>query len=111
LKKILFVCSRNRRRSPTAEQIFGNRSDCEVSSAGLAPDAEEMLSPEIIQWAEMIFVMEKKQRAKLSQQFSPHLKNKRVICLDIADNYEFMQPELIDLLLAKVEPFLSGNSF
>jgi predicted protein tyrosine phosphatase len=103
------VCSRNRRRSPTAESLFSGRDDCEVSSAGLAPDAEEPLSPEIIEWAEMIFVMDKKQRAKLAQKFSAHLKNKRVICLDIPDNYEFMQPELIELLLAKVEPFLPKN--
>jgi len=106
LKNLLFVCSRNRRRSPTAEQLFAGRDDCEVASAGLASDAEEILSSEDIDWADIIFVMEKKQRAKLSQRFSAHLKNKRVVCLDIPDDYEYMQPELVDLLRAKVARYL-----
>jgi predicted protein tyrosine phosphatase len=103
------VCGRNRKRSPTAEQIFSERENCRVSSAGLAPDAEEIVSLEIIEWADIIFVMEKKQRTKLTQNFSAHLQNKRVICLDIPDNYEFMQPELIELLVRKVEPFLLSS--
>ena len=111
MKNILFVCSRNKKRSPTAEQIFSGRENCHVSSAGLAPDAEEMISIEIVEWADIIFVMEKKQRTKLTQNFSRYLQNKRVICLDIPDNYEFMQPALIQILLRKVEPFLSEIEF
>ncbi len=106
MKNLLFICSRNRRRSPTAEHLFAGRDDCEVASAGLAPDAEELLSVEEIEWADLIFVMEKKQRAKLSQRFAAHLKNKRVACLDIPDDYEYMQPELVDLLRARVDPYL-----
>ena len=108
MRKILFVCSRNRRRSPTAEAVFSERDDCEVSSAGLAPDAEETLSPETIEWADLIFVMDKKQRAKLKRNFAAHLKNKRVICLGIPDDYDFMQSELVELLKAKVAPFLQN---
>ena len=109
MKNILFVCSRNRRRSPTAEQLFAGRDDCEVASVGLASDAEELLSIEDIEWADIIFVMEKKQRAKLSQRFSAHLKNKRVVCLDISDDFDYMQPELIALLETKVRAILPSS--
>ena len=103
---MLFVCSRNRLRSPTAEHIFSDNPNFEVSSAGLNPDAEEILSSETVQWADLIFVMEKSQRVKLNRRFAKFLKGKRVICLDIPDDFDYMQPELVALLKAKVTPFL-----
>jgi predicted protein tyrosine phosphatase len=106
MKKVLFVCSQNRLRSPTAEQIFSTRSGIECTSAGLNHDAENPLTPELIDWADIIFVMEKAHRNKLSSKFKKHLNNKRVICLDISDEYELMDPILIKLLNAKVERHL-----
>ena len=100
------MCSRNRLRSPTAEQIFSDDPNLEVSSAGLNPDAEEILSSELVEWADLIFVMEKPQRTKLNRRFAKFLKGKRVICLDIPDDFDYMQPELVALLKAKVTPFL-----
>ena len=65
-----------------------------------------MLSVEQIQWATVIFVMEKAHRNKLSRRFRQHLNGKRVICLGIPDEYDYMQPELVQLLKAKVSPHL-----
>ena len=106
MKKALFLCSRNRRRSPTAEQIFSMWPNVETDSAGLAPDAEVPLSVEQIEWADIIFVMEKAHRSRLARRFRNALKGKRVICLDIPDNYEFMEPALVRLLEAKAGPAL-----
>ena len=107
MKRVLFVCSRNRLRSPTAEQVFSSRDDLEVSSAGLDADADNPLTPELVEWADVIFVMEKAHRTKLSQRFKPYLKTARVICLGIPDDYAFMDPALVKLLDARVSPFLS----
>lgn len=71
LMKLLFICSRNRLRSPTAEAVFSEYAGLEVDSAGLDRDAENLLSSEAIQWAEIIFVMEPAHRRKLSQNFQP----------------------------------------
>ena len=106
MKKALFICSQNRLRSPTAEQVFANWPGVETDSAGLGGDASVPLSPEQIHWASMIFVMEKAHRSRLQQRFRAHLNGKQVICLDIPDNYEYMQPELVALLEAKVGNFL-----
>jgi predicted protein tyrosine phosphatase len=106
VKRVLFVCGRNRLRSPTAEQIFGARRDIEVASAGLNPDADNPLTPEQVEWADLIFVMEKAHRTKLSTRFKANLKGKRVVCLDIPDNYSFMEPALVKLLNTKVPRFL-----
>ena len=100
-KRILFLCSRNRLRSPTAERVFADRADIEVASAGLSSDADEPCTAELVAWADLIFVMEKTHRRKLSRQFGRVLKA-RVVCLDIADDYDFMAPELVALLRARV---------
>jgi predicted protein tyrosine phosphatase len=105
MKRVLFICSQNRLRSPTAEQVFSNRAGFEVASAGVSPDAETTVSPELLQWADVIFVMERAHRNKLSEKFSAHLKSKRIICLDIPDEFEYMDPALVRLLEAKVGPF------
>lgn len=105
--RALFICSQNRLRSPTAEQVFSIWPNVETDSAGLGNDAEVRLSIEQIEWATIIFVMEKAHRNKLSKQFKPHLNGKRVICLDIPDDYDYMQPELVRLLESKVKSFLS----
>jgi predicted protein tyrosine phosphatase len=107
MKNILFVCGRNRRRSPTAESVFGNHPNVEVASAGTNPDADTPLSAELVEWADIIFVMEKSHRRKVSAQFRLSLKNARVVCLDIPDEYEFMDSELIQILKSKVTRFLA----
>jgi predicted protein tyrosine phosphatase len=106
MMRALFICSQNRLRSPTAEQIFSTWPGVETDSAGLGADANVPLSPEQIAWATIVFVMEKAHRNKLSAKFKRHLNGQRVICLDIPDDYEFMQPELVKLLQAKVGKFL-----
>jgi predicted protein tyrosine phosphatase len=106
LKIILFICSQNRLRSPTAEQVFADYPGLEVSSAGTSHDAENPLTAELVSWADIIVVMEKQHRAKLQRRFRSALRGQRVICLDIPDDYAFMQPELIELLKVRMERHL-----
>ena len=106
MKRALFICTQNRLRSPTAEHVFATWPDVETDSAGLGNDADVPLSSEQIAWANIIFVMEKAHRNRLSRNFRAHLNGKRVICLDIPDDYEYMQAELVRLLEAKAGKFL-----
>ena len=106
MKNVLFVCSQNRLRSPTAEQIFSRRENIEVESAGTNHDADNPLTEVLVAWADIIFVMEKAHRAKLQRRFRAALKKARVICLDIPDDYELMDPELIRLLEVRVSRYL-----
>ena len=102
MKNVLFVCSQNRLRSPTAEQVFSKRRDIEVASAGTNHDADNPLTSELVSWADLIFVMEKTHRTKLQKKFRSSLKGARIICLDIPDDYAFMGPELVRLLETRV---------
>jgi predicted protein tyrosine phosphatase len=103
---LLFVCSRNRLRSPTAEAVFATEPGVEAASAGLNHDADTPLTPDLVDWADIVFVMERSHRRKLSQRFGRHLGGRRVVCLDIPDRYEFMDLELVRLIEARVRPHL-----
>jgi predicted protein tyrosine phosphatase len=106
MKHILFICGKNRWRSPTAEEIFAAHPGVACLSAGLSHDAAVPVSVELIQWAALIFVMEKEHKSKLSARFKAELAGKRVVCLGIADNYRFMDAALVTLLRRKVTPHL-----
>ena len=107
MKHVLFLCSQNRLRSPTAEAIFSNIEGFDVKSAGLNNDAIVPTSPELIEWADYIFVMEKSHRNKLQKKYKKHLNKQRVICLDIPDEYEYMDEGLIYMLRQRLGVFFT----
>ena len=96
----------NRWRSPTAEQVFAEHPGIECASAGLNHGADNPLTSELIEWADLIFVMERDHKTKLAKGFKQHLGGKRVVCLNIPDKYRFMDPTLVDQLNTKVTGFL-----
>lgn len=99
---LLFVCSENRLRSPTGEEVFSKYEGINAIGAGTNNDAETTVSGDLIEWADIIFVMEKSHRNKIAKKFKDMLKDKKVVCLDIADNYDYMDPLLVRLLKNKV---------
>jgi predicted protein tyrosine phosphatase len=103
---LLFICGKNKLRSPTAEAVFSLRAGVETDSAGINADAEILVSEEQIHWSDIIFVMENSHRSKLTEKFSSALKGKRVVCLDIPDKFEYMQPDLVELLQIKVGKYI-----
>jgi predicted protein tyrosine phosphatase len=109
VKHILFLCIQNRLRSPTAESIFADIDGFEVRSAGLNNDAIVSTSPELIEWADYIFVMEKSHRNKLQKKYKKQLNKQRVICLDIPDEYEYMDEGLINILKQRLGVFFTNT--
>lgn len=106
MKNVLFICSQNRLRSPTAEAVFADYPGVECSSAGTNNDAINPLSAELVIWADLIFVMEHTHRNKLQTKYKKHLGKAKVICLDIPDDYDYMDPDLIRILQSKVSRHL-----
>ena len=92
---LLFICSRNKWRSPTAERIWKNHPDFNTRSAGTSHNAKKTVSPTDIRWADKIFVMEKKHKNRLLAKFRRLLEYKLIHILDIPDEYGYMDPELI----------------
>ena len=105
-KNVLFLCSANRLRSPTAEHVFADWPNIETDSAGLDDSASVVVSPEQLKWADIIFVMENRQRSRLSRKHRKHMNGQRVITLGIPDDYEYMNPVLMKLLETKAGSFL-----
>lgn len=105
---VLFVCTQNRLRSPTAERVFADWPGVQTASAGLGSDAEVAVSNALLEWADLVIVMEQVHRKRLSARFRSVLGDTPVVCLGIPDDYAFMAPELVQLLRAKVPQFLLG---
>jgi predicted protein tyrosine phosphatase len=96
--KILFVCSRNKRRSLTAETIFKIDPAWDVRSAGTEDAARIKVTAGLLGWADVVVVMEKRHKERLRQKFPEEFAAKPCVCFFIADDYEFMDAALIELL-------------
>ena len=107
MKNLLFICSRNQWRSPTAEEIWRKKPGVNVRSAGTSPKAKKTVSSADIRWADVIFVMEKKHKNRLAAEFTRMLERKVIHVLDIPDEYKYMDPELISELEAGVNVYLN----
>ena len=106
MKRLLFVCSQNLLRSPTAEKVFDSMGNIQAHSAGLNTGATIPVTEELINWASLIVVMEKHHMNKLRKKFHANLLGKRIVCLNIPDDYAYMDEELIQLLKGKMARYL-----
>ena len=105
--KVLFVCSMNQWRSPTAEKIYADKPLVQARSAGTRKRAKNPVKSGDLKWADIVIVMELKHRQRLLAGFPGEMRFKEVHVLDIPDEYKFMDPELVDVLRASVDPILT----
>lgn len=106
MPNVLFVCARNKWRSPTAEKVFARLPGINVASAGLSPKSPRRLGVKQLQWADMIYVMEDEHKKRIIRDYSAAYDLPPIQSLDIADEYEFMDSELVERLRNEVEPLL-----
>jgi predicted protein tyrosine phosphatase len=108
--RVLFVCRLNRHRSATAERLFCKRQDLDVRSAGTSEDAMVWINERMLDWADLIFVMDDDQQRKLKEMFPEHPALQRAVCLDIPDIFGFNDPELVQLLQERVQRTLDATN-
>ena len=104
--KVLFVCTSNRLRSPTAQAVFAGHPGLEVRSAGMDSTSPGPLTAELVLWADLIFVMETGHREKIRKKFKKRPSDANIVNLGIPDEYDRDQPELIELLERRAGPRL-----
>jgi predicted protein tyrosine phosphatase len=102
---VLFVCSGNKLRSPTAEKVFSNVFN--TRSAGTSKNSKRQLNIDDIKWSDQIFVMEEKHKQRILSSFPRAMEFKRIEVLNILDNYKYMQNDLISILKEKVNLYSS----
>ena len=105
--KALFLCSRNKWRSLTAEKIFYGINGLDVRSAGTENNARVKVTSGHIGWADIIFVMEKKHLRRIQEKYGDILSDKKIVILDISDDYTFMDEELIEILESRVSEYIN----
>lgn len=106
---LLFVCSRNQWRSPTAEAIYARREGVRVRSRGVAASARRRLTAADLVWADLVFVMEECHADRIEEAFPAEARSKRLLVLDIPDEFRFMDPELVEMISQAVEPTLATH--
>ncbi|WP_223807097.1 low molecular weight protein tyrosine phosphatase family protein [Montanilutibacter psychrotolerans] len=106
VRNVLFVCSRNQWRSPTAEQVWKRHPAVRARSAGTSPNARRPISAADVQWADVIVVMENKHRDRVVAQFAWLVEHKAIHVLGIPDEYKYMDPELMEELTQSVGALL-----
>lgn len=104
LSNLLFICSKNRWRSPTAELLFKNHHEHQARSAGTSDKARIKVSRKLIDWADVIFVMEYRHFDIVKQRF--RFENQKIVILDIPDDYRFGDTELIGILKIALADYL-----
>lgn len=102
---LLFICSRNQWRSPTAEKVYSQKG-FSARSAGTSPNSRRTITANDIRWATHIFVMEKKHKQRVVAKFNRLIEYKKIVVLDIPDEYQFMDEELVSILNDSVEHHL-----
>jgi predicted protein tyrosine phosphatase len=103
---LLFVCTECRLRSPTAERVFADHPGVTAIAAGTNHDAATPVSGDLIEWADIILVMEEAHRSRMTTRFGEQLRGKKLVVLGIPDRFGYMHPELVALLEQRVAPYL-----
>ena len=106
MANLLFICSKNQWRSPTAELLFKNHLSHQAQSAGTSEKARIRVNQKMLDWADVVFVMERKHSELLKQRFPLAVTVKRPVILDIADDYRFNNPQLIEILKTRLSDYL-----
>lgn len=102
----LFICSRNRLRSPTAEDVFSTWEGIEAISAGTNHDAPTTVTGDLLAWADVVFVMERSHQDVLNRRFGKLLRGTKIVCLAIPDDFARGDPVLVRLLVDRAGPWL-----
>jgi predicted protein tyrosine phosphatase len=108
-ERILFLCTANVDRSPTAADLYAGDPRYEVRSAGLAPFARVPVDRELLNWADRVFVMDEKReghRTLLRVRF-PDV-SRQVVDLDVEDLWRRGHPQLVRLLRRRLKPHLGA---
>jgi protein-tyrosine phosphatase len=106
-ERILFVCTANVDRSPTAEDLYRFDPRYEVRSAGLAAYATRALDLDLVNWADRVFVMSERcdrHRSLFAVRFPGF--DRPLIDLDVEDRWSRGDPELVKLLRKRLGPHL-----
>ena len=100
------MCSQNKRRSLTAEKVFNTVNRHEVRSAGTETNSRIKVTAGLLGWADIIFCMKKKHVRRVKDKYYDIVTDKKIVCLNIPDDYEYMDESLIELLEASLYGYL-----
>jgi predicted protein tyrosine phosphatase len=108
--KLLFVHARGDPSRSFPEQVLNG--DPRVAFRTVSLGDEELSAPEeeVISWADVIVVMEKRMRHIIRRRFKPAGRTKRVVCLHLPEQYDMQDPTYLRLFRERIEVYLAKLS-
>lgn len=96
-RRVLCLCSAGMLRSPTAANVLHQEYGYNTRAAGVTEEyALVPVDDVLFAWADEIVCVEKAIQIALADKFN--IKDKRVVVLNIPDNFEWNDPNLRDLI-------------
>ena len=93
-RNVLFVCTANQQRSPTAEELYRNDRRFNVRSAGTSTLSRQPVSRELLEWADLVVVMEERHAHAIGERFPGEAAKARMVVLGIPDVFQYMDSTL-----------------
>lgn len=107
MQHVLFVCGRGRRRSRTAADLYRDDPRVAVRHGGVGAASRRRVSAGDLVWADLVLVMEPEHKRHLVARFGRDVPS--IVVLDVPDIYGPMDPELVAMLRAAIEPLLGRS--
>lgn len=103
-KRVLCVCSAGLLRSPTAAFVLSSEPyRFNTRAAGITPEfALVPVDDVLLEWADEIVCMSFEQAEELKSRVNP-LTNKKIVCLDIPDQFAYRDPKLIEMIRSRYD--------
>jgi len=103
-KKVLTVCSVNMLRSPTmAHVLSADPYNFNTRSAGTAECALIPVTEDLLMWCDEVVCADTEHALWIRNKMMEWMIDKPIIDLKIPDNYEYRNPELIELIKERYE--------
>ena len=98
-KRVLTVCSANMLRSPTIAHILSaDPYNFNTRSAGTEPYALIPVTEDLLMWADEVVCADTEHALWIRNKMMAWMIDKPIIDLQIPDNYEYRNPELIEMI-------------
>jgi predicted protein tyrosine phosphatase len=103
---LLFVHHKAGPPAPTPEESLASHSSLEVQTVRIDEHATDALVPDMIQWADLLLVMDKRMRQVIHKRLKTLGITKRVICLYLPEHYDRQDPDYTALFTERVFVYL-----
>ena len=104
--RLLFICSRNKWRGPTAARIYARQPGVYTRSAGTSASSHRRINERLLLWADIILFMEHHHFEIVTEDHRELMKTRHSVVLNIEDSLHYEEEKLTTQIKAKADPIV-----